>query len=140
MRFCVCIILTIFFTTSTFTHSASARESVEYKKFCSKITDPSTELVCAVSNKLNVDPLKVGLAMVFASVEMTGTFCNFRFSQKFLESRINVETDQEVARVVAFLIGAYERKPPPGFNGDRNVFCNLQWQTFGPRSKERFFD
>ena len=105
-----------------------------------KITDQSTELVCAVSNKLNVNPIKVGFAMVFASVEMTGTYCNFSFSQKFLESRIKVETDQEVAKVVAFLISSYEGKPPPGFNGDRKVFCNLQWQTFGPRSKEKFFN
>ncbi len=120
--------------------AVSVKETDEYKKYCSKINDQTTELVCAVSNQLNINPIKISLAMVLASVEMTGTYCNFNFSRKFLDLRIKIETDLEISKAIIFLISTYRGKPPPGFKGDRKVFCNLQWQTFGPRSKENFYE
>jgi len=101
--------------------------------------DQGTQLVCALSKSTDVSPIKVGSAMALASIQMTGTFCNFRYSQKTAIALMKVEADPEVSKVMKFLISSYRGKPPPGFSGDEKVFCKLQYELFGPGSAEKLF-
>ena len=135
MREAIIFVVTIFCFLAAKPISAS-----DSSKLCANPSDPSTILVCNLSREFGISPLKVGTGMVLASVQMTGTFCQFNFSRKFLDWRIKTETDQDIAAVVRHLVTFYRDKSPPGFNGDKKVFCTMQYQTFGPRSNERLFD
>jgi len=129
--------IVLFFLPLFFSSSAIASE--EYKKFCTNPKDATTILVCAVSKNLGVSPMKVGGAMVIASIQMTGTYCNFSFTNKFLETRMRLESDQETASVVRHFITMYKDKPPPGFNGDKKVFCKMQYETLNSQSSSKIF-
>ncbi len=131
-----CWLLCVFVLTQ---HNALATPA-DYDRVCNSRLDPTTEMVCNLALTLDASPLKVGAGMVMANIQMTGTYCNFNFSRRFLDARLKFETDQENARIVRFLINQYRGKPPPGFNGDPKVFCKITYDTFGPRSRERFFD
>ena len=111
----------------------------DFDKFCNPPTETTSKLVCGLAREQRVSPIKAGIAMSMASIQMTGTFCNFSFTQNFLDSRIKVESDYEIAKVVKHLISIYRDKPPPGFNGDPKVFCKMQHETFGPRSTAKIF-
>ena len=111
----------------------------EFQKYCHSPTDQSTKFICNLSQDLGIPPLKVTAAMVFASVEMTGAYCNFSFTRKFIETRINLYNDNEIARAATYLITMYNNKPPPGFTGNKSVYCHTQYETFGPRSTEDFY-
>ena len=124
-------------TLSLFSSCAFAQS--DYNKYCNSPKDQSTQMICSLSRQLGVSPLKVGAGLVFASIEMSGVYCNFGFSRKFLDSRIKLESDLDVTKVVKYLITAYSGKPPPGYTGDDRVFCKMQYETFGPYSKEQFF-
>jgi len=112
----------------------------DYEKYCPEnLSDPGTLVVCSVAREINVPPLKVGAAMVLASLQMTGTYCDFKFTRKFLNGRMAAENDLEVKGAVHYLIGRYRDKPPPGYNGDKRVFCKMQYESFGPRSDSPIF-
>jgi len=129
--------IVLFFLSLIFSSPVFASE--DYKKFCTNTKDTTTALVCKVSKNLGVSPMKVGGAMVIASIQMTGTYCNFSFTNSFLESRMRLESDQEVASVVRHLITMYKDKPPPGFNGDKKVFCKMQYETLNAQSNSKIF-
>jgi hypothetical protein len=111
----------------------------DYSRYCTSPKDLNTQMVCALSKQLDTSPVKVGMAMVFASIEIGGTYCDFGFSRKFLDTRIKVLSDLEVDKVVKFLVSSYSGKPPPGYTGDDKHFCKMQYETFGPRSQEKFY-
>lgn len=111
----------------------------EYQKYCTSPQEESTQLVCALSKNLGVPPLKVVMAMTFAAIDMTGTYCNFSFTKTFIDARMKLYSDNETMKVVTHLVTAYKNKPPPGFTGDKLVFCHMQYETFGPRSDSPFF-
>ena len=119
--------LVLFFTILI---SQNSSANSDYETFCLKRDNPSDKIVCNLSDKLKISPTKVGVGMMLASLEMTGTFCDFDFSDNFLDYRIQQENDIEVRKVVEFLIAFYSNKSPPGFNGDKKVFCKLQYSTY----------
>jgi len=122
------------------TLSPESKAQSDYSKYClGQDHSQSTQLVCALSRKLEIPPTKIGLAMVFASIQMTGTYCKLNFTRAFLDARIKAETDPEIAKASRFLIELYKEKPPPGYNGDDKVFCKIQRETFGPDSQAKFF-
>lgn len=111
----------------------------EFERFCNPPSEPTSQTVCALSKELNVSPLKTGTGMLLASLQITGTYCNFSFTKKFIDMRLKFEADLEIAKVVRHLIASYRDKSPPGYNGDPRVFCKMQYETFGSRSKEKIF-
>jgi hypothetical protein len=122
-----------------FIYSSGVVMADDFDRFCNPPTEMTSQLVCGLAREQRVSPLKAGIAMTMASLQMTGTFCNFSFNQNFLERRMKVENDYEIAKVVKHLISVYRGKPPPGFNGDQKVFCKMQHESFGPRSTAKIF-
>lgn len=101
----------------------------EFDAICLDKKNPVDKMVCDLSDKLHVPPEKIGIGMVLASAEITGTYCDFEFTEKFLEIRLDKENDLDVKKVVKFLISFYKDKPPPNFNGDKKVFCKMEYAT-----------
>ena len=119
--------------------SSSVYADSNYDKYCLTPEDPSVAMICKISKNLNVPVEKTGAAMMFASVDMIGTYCNFSFNKKYLDAKMKIEKDQDIVKATRFLISSYRGKPPPGFNGDRKVFCKMEYEMFGPHSNEKFF-
>ena len=87
-----------------FIYSSGVVKADDFDKFCNPPTEMTSQLVCGLAREQRVSPIKAGIAMTMASLQMTGTFCNFSFNQNFLESRMKVESDYEIAKVVKHLI------------------------------------
>lgn len=123
------------FTTTV--HAQSVDE--EFNKFCNPPKDTTSVIVCTVARDLKSSPLKVGVAMTLAGLDMAGKFCNFNINQKHIDGRSMIFKDLEIKRLTNILTEKYRNKPLPGYYEDPKGFCEVQYKMFGPQSKEKIF-
>ena len=129
----------VFFILFSLLENQALAES-SYDKFCRIPEDGNIAMLCKISKSINVPVDKVGIGLIFASVDMIGTYCDFSLSRKYLYSRMKVGSDPEIDKSIGFLMIPYRGKPPPGFKGDKKVFCKVEYDMLGPSSKEKFFN